>query len=123
MYALPVIAIGVLILLFKPKPMQPVVTTLVSDPPLEKETIVQLTEPSTNKKETNASSMPILKQPKNRFPDLNLPRRPQLNKVVQAQKAKGGSNAVTSDAAIEEPTTSVKQGMLTVSIPNAWAEI
>ena len=60
-YALPVIAIGALVLLFKPEPTQPVVTTLVSDPPMEKETIVQLTEPATNN-DIDASSMPILKQ-------------------------------------------------------------
>ena len=74
-YALPVIAIGALVLLFKPEPTQPVVTTLVSDPPMEKETI------SNSRTLRTTISMPVrpFSATESDF-CLNLPTRPNSHR-------------------------------------------
>ena len=123
MYALPVIAIGALILLFKPEPT-PTGRHHIGQRSTSGKGNDCTTHRTFNKQKRDRCHLDANPQTaKKAFPHSQSSQTSNVKYSIQAQKANVGSNTVTSDAVIEEPTSLVKQGMLTVSIPNAWAEI
>jgi len=130
MYAIPAVAIGALVWFFKPEPSQPVVSTQVIAPPVEKETIVELVEANDSTASTKA--LPNLERPKKRFSAPNLrtltKRNPGKVNPTNVKVSEPENKAATQQTAVvttaeTKLTEPVKQGTLTVSIPNAWAEI
>lgn len=130
MYAAPAIAIGALVWFFKPEPTQPMVSTQVIAPPVEKETIVELVEADDSTDSTKA--LPNLQRPKKRFSAPNLRTLAKRNPTNMKPKGTVAESEQTVDqpqdttltsASEATPPVAIKQGTLTVSIPNAWAEI
>ena len=132
MYAIPVSLIGIGLWIFFPRANKPVVSLQVSESPPQTETILQLTDPIPKAKPTDDTqpiadstpvTQPILKPPKKKRP-LNTPT---ITRPVTKPKDKTTSNAAstqtTTDSSTIETNEKPAPGLLTISIPNAWAEI
>ncbi len=125
LYAAPLIAIGSGLWFLRPQ-TAPVVSVQISEPLSDQETIIELSDnPSIEKKtesEIKITQTVPIKIPK-QLPDLT--KRPKkrfsAKKSIPLTQATERSN-VDKQTETPEPTA-VANGYLTVSIPNAWAEI
>ena len=122
-YALPLVAIGGIVWGFRPSPPAPVVSVQVSESPQNVETIIQLEEKvnPTSVEQNGATGSSTDLEPPRELPRLKRQKKRFTNKIPTITGLIKATDKSSESSKIDN--TVAQSGLLTISIPNAWAEI
>ena len=122
-YALPLVAIGGIVWGFRPSPPAPVVSVQVSESPQNVETIIQLEEKvnPTSIEQNGATGSSTDLEPPRELPRLKRQKKRFTNKIPTITGLIKATDKSSESSKIDN--TVAQSGLLTISIPNAWAEI